>query len=159
MILRQKLVLALTVALFTVAANANPVVYLIGDSGQFGTIDLSTGSFTAIGPGISVGTGRLIQGPGGTPLSLGLQWRSELDQPGHRRTLGHRCNRSGGLFVPHLTLRLELRKHHRQGWLKPVCNRPRQQSLLRQPHHRRGYAHRSHRDSGASVHSSRCGTR
>jgi hypothetical protein len=72
MILRQKLVLALTVALFTVAANANPVVYVIGDSGQFGTIDLSTGSFTAIGPGISVGTGGLIQGPGGTLLSLGF---------------------------------------------------------------------------------------
>jgi PEP-CTERM motif len=72
MILRQKLVLALTVALSTVAANANPIVYVLGNSGQFGTIDLSTGSFSAIGPGIPVPTGGLIQGPGGTLLSLGF---------------------------------------------------------------------------------------
>jgi hypothetical protein len=72
MILPQKLVLALTFALSTAAANADPLVYILGDSGQFGTINLSTGSFTAIGPGISVGTGGLIQGPGGTLLSLGF---------------------------------------------------------------------------------------
>jgi hypothetical protein len=72
MILRRKLVLALTLALSTAAANADPLVYVLGGSGQFGTMNLSTGSFTPIGPGISVGTGGLVQGPSGTLLSLGF---------------------------------------------------------------------------------------
>jgi PEP-CTERM motif len=72
MVLWQKLALALTLATSTVAANADPVVYVIGDGGQFGTINLSTGSFTAIGPGLSVGTGGLARGPGGSLLSLGF---------------------------------------------------------------------------------------
>jgi hypothetical protein len=72
MILRRKLALALTLALSTAAANADPLVYVLGGSGQFGTMNLSTGSFTAIGPGISVGTGGLVQGPSGTLLSLGF---------------------------------------------------------------------------------------
>jgi PEP-CTERM motif len=72
MILQHKLALALTLALSAAAAKADPIVYVLGDSGQFGTINLPTGSFTPIGPGISVGTGGLIQGPGGTLLSLGF---------------------------------------------------------------------------------------
>jgi hypothetical protein len=72
MILRQKLVLALALVLPAAAANASSVVYVLGDSGQFGTIDLSTGSFTQVGPGIPVGTGGLVQGPGGNLLSLGF---------------------------------------------------------------------------------------
>jgi hypothetical protein len=72
MILRHKLALAFTLALATAAANADNLVYVLGDSGQFGTVNLSTGSFTPIGPGIPVGTGGLVQGPGGTLLSLGF---------------------------------------------------------------------------------------
>jgi hypothetical protein len=72
MILRRKLVLALALVLSTAAAKADPVVYVLGDSGQFGTVNLFTGSFTPIGPGIPVGTGGLVQGPGGTLLSLGF---------------------------------------------------------------------------------------
>lgn len=72
MILWHKVVLALTLATPTVAAYADSVVYVIGDSGQFGTVNLSTGSFTAIGPGLSVGTGGLVRGPGGSPFSLGF---------------------------------------------------------------------------------------
>jgi len=60
MILRRKLVLALALVLSTAAANADPIVCVIGDSGQFGTLNLSTGSFTQIGPGIPVGTGGLV---------------------------------------------------------------------------------------------------
>jgi hypothetical protein len=71
MILQQKLALALTLALSAAAANADPLVYVLGSSGQFGTMNLSTGSFTPVGPGISVGTGGLIQGSGGNLLSLG----------------------------------------------------------------------------------------
>lgn len=72
MILRQKLVIALTLVLSTAAAKADSLVYAIGDSGQFGKINLSTGSFTPIGPGVTVGTGGLIQGPGNSLLSLGF---------------------------------------------------------------------------------------
>ena len=72
MILRQKLVLALTLALSTAAAKADSLVYVIGDSGQFGKVNLSTGAFTSIGSGLSVGTGGLVQGPGNSLLSLGF---------------------------------------------------------------------------------------
>jgi PEP-CTERM motif len=72
MILEHKLVLAFTLALSTAAANADNLVYVLGDSGQFGTVNLSTGSFTPIGPGLPVGTGGLVQGSGGNLLSLGF---------------------------------------------------------------------------------------
>src|SRR5690348_7101867 len=72
MILRRKLVLALALVLSTAAANADNLVYVLGGSGQFGTMNLSTGSFSPIGPGIPVGTGGLVQGPGGTLLTLGF---------------------------------------------------------------------------------------
>jgi hypothetical protein len=72
MILQHKLALALTLALSTAAANADNLVYVLGDGGQFGTVNLSTGSFTPIGPGLSVGTGGLVQGSGGNLLSLGF---------------------------------------------------------------------------------------
>ena len=72
MILRRKLVLALALVLPAAAANASSVVYVLGDGGQFGTVNLSTGSFTQVGPGIPVGTGGLVQGPGGNLLSLGF---------------------------------------------------------------------------------------
>ena len=72
MILHRKLVVALALVLSTAAAKANPVVYVLGDSGQFGTVDLANGSFTQVGPGIPVGTGGLIQGPSGNLLSLGF---------------------------------------------------------------------------------------
>jgi hypothetical protein len=70
MILQHKLALALTLALTAAAAKADPMVYTLGDGGQFGTINLSTGAFTPIGPGIAVATGGLVPGPGGTLLSL-----------------------------------------------------------------------------------------
>lgn len=72
MILWQKVVLALTFATSTIAAHADAVVYVIGDSGQFGTVNLSTGSFSPIGPGLSAGSGGLVRGPGGSLLSLGF---------------------------------------------------------------------------------------
>lgn len=72
MIAQHKIVLALTLALSTAAAKADSTVYVLSGSGQFGTMNLATGSFTPIGPGISVGTGGLVQGPGGNLLSLGF---------------------------------------------------------------------------------------
>jgi len=81
MVLWQKLALALTLATPTVAANADPVVYVVGDSGQFGTIHLSTGSFTAIGPGLGAGSSGLVQGPGGSLLSLGYNGKLNSINP------------------------------------------------------------------------------
>ena len=72
MTLHRNLTCLLALALTAATAQANPVVYTIGDSGQFGTVDLSTGSFSPIGPGIPVGTGGLVQGPAGNLLSLGF---------------------------------------------------------------------------------------
>jgi hypothetical protein len=72
MILRRKLVLALAFVLSTAAANADDLVYVLGAGGQFGTVTLSTGSFTPIGPGISVPAGGLVQGSGGNLLTLGF---------------------------------------------------------------------------------------
>jgi hypothetical protein len=72
MILQRKLVLTFALALSAAAAHADNLVYVLGDGGQFGTVNLSTGSFTPIGPGLSVGTGGLVQGSGGNLLSLGF---------------------------------------------------------------------------------------
>jgi hypothetical protein len=72
MIFGYKRAFVLALALTTAAAKADPIVYAIGDSGQFGTVNLSTGSFTQIGPNISVATAGLVQGPGANLLSLGF---------------------------------------------------------------------------------------
>ncbi len=70
MILKQKLTLALTLALVTAAAHAGPLVYVLTDAQQFGKVDLATGSFTPIGPGQLEGSGGLVSGPGGSLYTL-----------------------------------------------------------------------------------------
>lgn len=67
---RHKFVLALTLCLTAAAAHADPLVYVLTDSGQFGTVDYGTGAFNAIGPGLTVSGGSLVQGPAGTFLTL-----------------------------------------------------------------------------------------
>jgi len=42
--------LCLALASFSVPVSAEPVVYVIANAGQFGTMDLATGSFSPIGP-------------------------------------------------------------------------------------------------------------
>src|SRR5947209_11397838 len=69
MTFHHTLALALTLALTTSAANADPVVYASYDSGQFGTVNLSTGGFTPIGPGLPVAAGGLVQGSNGNLLT------------------------------------------------------------------------------------------
>jgi PEP-CTERM motif len=70
MILQHKLVLALTLALTLAAAHADPLVYVLNDSAQFGSVDLGTGAFNPIGPGIPVGGTGLVPGPGGSFVTL-----------------------------------------------------------------------------------------
>ena len=68
--LASSLVLALSIT--PVAARADSLAYVIGDSGQFGTVNLSTGSFNPIGSGLPVGSGGLVQGHSGFLLTLGF---------------------------------------------------------------------------------------
>jgi hypothetical protein len=70
MILQHKFVLTLTLALASASAHADSLVYVLTDSAQFGTVNLGTGAFNPIGPGIPVGGTGLVQGPGGTFLTL-----------------------------------------------------------------------------------------
>jgi hypothetical protein len=77
MILKHKLTLALTLALTTAAAHADPLVYVLNDSGQFGTVDLGAGTFNPIGPGIAVSGTGLVPGPAGSFLTL--TFTGELD--------------------------------------------------------------------------------
>lgn len=64
--------LALVLSLAPFAAKADSLAYVIGDSGQFGTVNLSTGSFHSIGPGLLIASGGLVPGPSGTLLTLGF---------------------------------------------------------------------------------------
>ncbi len=45
-------------------AQASQTVYVAGSGGEFGTINLTTGAFTAIGPGLDLGNGNTIFGMG-----------------------------------------------------------------------------------------------
>ena len=98
-------------------------------------------------------------GPRRQPSLPRIQWRPQLDQPRHRPALRHRTNRLGRLLPAHLTLRPELRQHPRKGRLQDLRHRPRQQALLRQPHHRRRNPHRSHRHPSPPFHPPRSRTR
>lgn len=73
MTFHHKFAIALTLALTNPGAKADPIVYAFGDSGQFGTVNLSTGAFTSIGPGLPVATGGLVQGSNGNLLTLGFE--------------------------------------------------------------------------------------
>jgi hypothetical protein len=72
MLTRQRLIVLL--ALFTVSANAGPLVYIVSagitGAGQFGTVDLTTGAFQQIGPLEPDGYFGLAPGPNGALLSL-----------------------------------------------------------------------------------------
>jgi hypothetical protein len=72
MLRQQKLMISL--ALFGAMASAGPVVYVVGaqpnGAGQFGTVDLTSGAFTQIGPTEPDGYFGLAGGPNGSYLAL-----------------------------------------------------------------------------------------
>lgn len=70
MFLHRKLVLTLTLALASASAHADSLVYVLNDAAQFGTVDVTTGAFKPIGPGIPVGGTGLVQDPSGNFLTL-----------------------------------------------------------------------------------------
>jgi hypothetical protein len=72
MLIQRTLMISLT--LFGVVASASPLVYVVSagltGSGQFGTVDLSSGAFTQIGPVEPDGYFGLAAGPNGSYLAL-----------------------------------------------------------------------------------------
>lgn len=70
--MRNKTTLICFLALtFTAASAAAESVYVINGGAQFGTVNLSDGSFTSIGSGLPEPGAGLVQGPGGNLLTIG----------------------------------------------------------------------------------------
>ena len=71
----QKLKCLFVCVLFTAVGSAAPIVYVVNGQ-QFGTVDVGSGAFSAVGPGIPEGTGGLVPGPNvgspGTELEFAL---------------------------------------------------------------------------------------
>jgi hypothetical protein len=75
MLAERKLLLSLALALFTASARADTTVYAVSNNynnltGEFGTLDLSTGAFTQIGPAFSDQLVGLVPGATGNLLSI-----------------------------------------------------------------------------------------
>jgi hypothetical protein len=74
------LMMAIALAFSTAFARADSV-YVINGNGQFGTINLGTGSFQQIGPDLAEpGTG-LVPGPAGSLLTLGISGNLDAINP------------------------------------------------------------------------------
>jgi hypothetical protein len=62
---KPQLIIAVALALFSASASAGPVMYVATLSGQFGTVNTTTGAFNQIGATLSDPLGGLVQGPNG----------------------------------------------------------------------------------------------
>ena len=69
MLPQRKLVLSLALLSFTVPASAEPIVYVLTGSQQFGQMDLASGTFTPSGP-IPATIQYLVPGPNGSLLTM-----------------------------------------------------------------------------------------
>lgn len=70
MFIRQKLIVPLALVLYTASASAGTIVYAITGNQQFGTVNLSSGAFTQIGPNTPEGNEGLTPAPNGSLLTL-----------------------------------------------------------------------------------------
>jgi hypothetical protein len=70
MLNRYKLIVSLALVLSAVSARADSLVYVVNLFQQFGTVNLNSGAFNPIGPGLPQASGSLIPGPGGSLLTL-----------------------------------------------------------------------------------------
>jgi hypothetical protein len=77
MLTRQKLIVLLAPLLFTVSARADSFAYVVTDSDQFGTLNLSTGAFHQIGADTPGQQFNLVPGPNGSLFSLTLSGNLE----------------------------------------------------------------------------------
>jgi hypothetical protein len=83
---QRKLFMSLSLALFTASASAGPLVYAVSTNfnnftGQFGTVDLTTGTFNEIGSVISDPLFGLMPGPNGNLLSLSISGNLDSINP------------------------------------------------------------------------------
>lgn len=69
---RQHVIFLFGAVLLANPVEASSLVYILDEAQQFGTVDISTGAFTAIGPGIPIGTFGLAPTPNGSLLTLGF---------------------------------------------------------------------------------------
>ncbi len=103
---------------------ASLMVYAITTGFEFGAVDLNSGAFLPIGPGLppDVGDG-LVQGPGTSLLSLGFAGNLDAIDPftGHTSVVG--ATGLGDCSTPAVSLRA--RK------IPALWIRPRQRTLLR----------------------------
>ncbi len=67
---QQKLIVALALVLFAASASADSLAYVVTDTDQFGTLDLSTGAFHQIGADTPGQQFDLVSGPNGSLFSL-----------------------------------------------------------------------------------------
>jgi hypothetical protein len=67
---QQKLIVSLALVLFTASASADSLAYIVTDSDQFGTLNLSTGAFRQIGADTPGQQFDLVPGPNGSFFSL-----------------------------------------------------------------------------------------
>jgi hypothetical protein len=86
MFAQRKLFLALSLALFTTSAGAGPIVYSVSVNfndftGQFGTMDLTAGTFNAIGPVNSDPIFGLMPGLNGQLLGLSVSGNLDSVNP------------------------------------------------------------------------------
>jgi hypothetical protein len=86
MFIRQKLIAPLALILCTASASAGPLVYAVSTNyntftAQFGTMDLTTGTFSQIGPAIADPLEGLMPGPNGKLLSLSLSGNLDSVNP------------------------------------------------------------------------------
>ncbi len=70
MLKKQKLIVSFAVVLFTASASADSLAYIVTDSDQFGTLNLSTGAFHQIGADTPGQQFDLVPGPKGSLFSL-----------------------------------------------------------------------------------------
>lgn len=76
MLLQGKLIISLSLVLLTASANASPLLSVVTVSGQFGTVDPTSGAFSQIGPNTPDPLGGLVPGPNGY---LGISFSGNLD--------------------------------------------------------------------------------
>jgi hypothetical protein len=80
MLVRQKLPILFALTFFTAAAHADPFVYLITGSQQFGKMDVATGDVSAIGP-VPATIQYLVSGPSGSLLTMSFDGNLDSIDP------------------------------------------------------------------------------
>jgi outer membrane protein assembly factor BamB len=72
MVIKQKLIVSVATLLLAASASADSLVYVVTDSQQFGTVNLTTGAFHQIGLGTPESDFGLVPGANGSLFSLTL---------------------------------------------------------------------------------------